>query len=208
MAKFESTVWQEAGAPRWLADYTSRDRLVPGGVKLDASQFPIEGTVVVSAPSGAAAAAISIAVEALSGPIPNGTILDFTGAGEFVKLTSAAAKGATTLAVEALDVAIEAGDTATYVGTGKKYVPAGKVVGRTIAERDAGTGFGPAAATDDELFILRFGVEDVSEDNDGVLVRPGSVIKENLLPEVLDGTLATNVLTALRSRYVCQRGVA
>lgn len=210
MAKFEFGVWEEAGTPRWLADYTSRDHLVPGGVKLDASQFPVEGTVTVTTPDGAAIGATSINVNALSGPIPNGTILDFTGAGEFVKLTSAAAQGATTLTVEALDAAIEAGDTATYIGTGKKYVPAGKVVGRTVAERNAEppVGYGPAVATDDEIFILRFGVEDVSEDNDGVLVRPGAVIKENLLPEALDGTLAADVLAEIRSRYTTMRGVA
>jgi hypothetical protein len=52
----------------------------------------------------------------LSGPIPSGTILDFTGTGKFAKLTADAAVGATSLAVEALPQALVSTDAATFPG--------------------------------------------------------------------------------------------
>jgi hypothetical protein len=206
MAYMTNTVWVEDKAPRWAADFRSRDHLVPGGVKLLASAFPVEDAVTVTAPSGAAAAATSISVNALSGPIPNGTVLNFTGSGEFAMLTAAAATGATTLSVEALDAAIEAADTATYAGTLKRFVRSGTPIGRTIAERDAGTAFGPADAADDEIYLLAFDVPNLDEDNDGVLYRHASVVKENLLPNY--SSIAAGVMTKLRDKYVMQRGVA
>ncbi len=210
MAYIDFGTWsQEYGQPRWAADFRSRDHLVPGPVKLVASQFPYHGQVVVTAPSGAIAAATSITVTALSGAIPLGTILDFTGTGEYARVSANAPAGATSISVDALDAAIEAADTATYVPTNaKRYIASGTVVGRTLAERDAGTGFGPADAADDFTRILAFSIEDVDKNNDGVLYRPGSVVKENLLPEVLAGTLAAGVLTDVRAAYVCERGVA
>jgi hypothetical protein len=206
MAYFTNSVWVEDKAPRWASDFRSRDHLVPGGVKLLASAFPVEDAVMVTT-SGAAAGATSIPVTAISGAIPNGTVLNWTGTGEFSVLTSAAAAGATSLAVEALDAAIEASDTATYAGTTtKKFVRSGTPIGRTIAERDAGTAFGPADAADDEVYLLAFDVEDVADVNDGVLYRHASVVKENLLPNY--SQIAAGVMTKLRDKYVMQRGVA
>lgn len=210
MAYFDAGTWEESSRPRWAADFRSRDHLVPGPVKLVAAAFPITGTVVVTANGPAIATATSITVDPLPGALPSGAVLDFTGAGEFAKLTAAAAAGATSLTVEALDAGIEDNDTATYIPSGavKKTVLSGTVVGRTIAERDAGTGYGPADAADDETRILAFSIEDVSQDASGVLYRPGSVVKENLLPEVLAGTLVAGVLADVRVAYVCTRGVA
>lgn len=209
MARFDLGTWTEVSSPRWAADFRSRDHLVPGPVKLVAASFPYEGTVTVTANGAASAAATSITVDALPGAIPADTILNFTGTGEFAKVTANAAAGATTLAVEALDAGIEDNDTATYIPSGaKRYVPSGTVVGRTIAERDAGTGYGPAVSSDDETRILAFSIADVDEDNDGVLYRPGSVVKENLLPEVVAATLDSGVLTDVRAAYVCTRGRA
>lgn len=199
----------EYGAARWAADFRSRDHLVPGAVKLVAASFPYYGQVTVTANGAAAAAATSITVDALPAAIPAGTLLDFTGTGEYARVTTAAAAGATTLAVDALDAGIEDNDTATYVPTGaKRYIPSGTAVGRTVAERDAGTGYGPADAADDFTRLLAFEVEDVDENNDGVLYRPGSVVKENLLPEVVAGTMIAGVLTDIRATYTCERGVA
>lgn len=84
------------------------------GIALDFGRYD-QVTVTVGG-AGAAAAATAIPVNALSGPIPSGTTLDFTGAGEFAKLTANAAAGATSLAVEALDAGIEAADTAVFEG--------------------------------------------------------------------------------------------
>ncbi len=208
MAKSTRTKWVRAGRPRWLADETSRDHLVPGGVKLASAAFPVEDAVTVTvAAAGAALAATSIPLAAgAEGRIPQGTILDFTGAGEFALVTAEVAPGATAIAVEALDAAIEAGDTATYPGTGKKYVADGTILGMTQAEMDSGAQWGPWVSGDVYVRVLRFPVEDVVANNDGVLVRPGSVLKYNLLPEA---PLTAAQVDALRTAgYVLQRGVA
>lgn len=209
MAKTTRTDWAAAGRPRWLGDETSRDHLVPGGVKLDSAAFPVEDAVTVTVGAGGAAiGATSIPLSAgTSGPIPSGTILDFTGAGEFALVTAAVAAGATAIPVEALDAAIEAGDTATYAGTGKKFVAGGTILGQTQAEMDAGAAWGPWTAGDDHVRVLRFSIEDLLDNNDGVLVRPfGTVLKYNLLPQA---PLSAAQVTALRNAgYVLQRGVA
>lgn len=206
MAKTARTKWTGAGRPRWLADETSRDHLVPGGVKLDSAAFPVEDAVTVTTPGGAAIGAVAIPVTGLSGPIPSGTILNFTGVGEFALLTAPATAGATSLTVEALDAAIEAGDTATYPGLGKKFVPSGTLLGQMQAEMDAGAAWGPIADGDDHVRVLRFSIENLLENNDGVLVRPfGTVLKYNLLPQA---PLSAARLTQLRTAgYVLQRGV-
>lgn len=206
--RFKTNNWVAAGSPRWLGDETSRDHLVPGGVKLDSSAFPVEDAVTVTvAAGGAALGATSIPLaEGASGPIPSGTFLDFTGVGEFALVTADVAAGDAAITVEALDAAIEAGDTATYPGMGKKVVAAGTVLGQTQGEMDAGAAWGPVADGDDYVRVLRFGIEDLLDDNDGVLVRPGSVIKYNLLPEA---PLPAARITQLRQAgYVLQRGIA
>lgn len=206
MAKTEFGTWQSVGSPRWLADERTRDHLIPGPAKLDATQFNGADSVVVTASAAALAAATSITVNALSGAIPTGAVLKF-GAGEFAELTSAASAGDTALTVEALASGIEAGDVAVY-STGKKRIASGTAVGRTIAERVAKTPYGPAVAADDEIYLLALDVPDAEDVGDGVLLRPNSVVKENYLPEVLAGTMDTGVLTELRARYVCQEGAA
>lgn len=209
MAKFDFGEWRNAGGPRWLADERQRQHLIPGPVKLVASEFASDDTVTATVGAGGAiAGATSVPVAALSGPIPSGAILDFTGAGKFARLTAGAATGAATLTVEALVQALVAGDQAAYLGSGVKFIPSGTAIGRTIAERNANTGYGPAAALDDEIYLLALDVADANEDNDGVLLRPNAVVKENFLPEVMAETLAAEVLTEIRARYIAQGGVA
>ena len=89
---------------------------------------------------------------------------------------------------------------------GKKRVPSGTIVGRTIAERDASAGFGPAAATDEEIYIVAFDVLDAATLNDVELCRPnaGLVVKENFLPGWAG--LAAGVKTLVRAAFVCTRG--
>lgn len=209
MAKIKFDNWQKVAGPRWAADLRDPVHLIPGGAKLNASQFRAEDAVVVTVGTGGAlAGATTIPVTALSGPIPSGTILDFTGAGKFALLTANAAAGATSLTVEAITTALNAGDVATYAGTKKKFVKSGTAIGRTLAERDVNTGYGPAAAADDEIYLVAFDVYDVDANPDVVLYRPNSAVKENFLPEVRANTMIAGVLTALRSRYVMERGVA
>jgi hypothetical protein len=186
-----STVGPTIGTARWMGDYGSRDNLIPGGAKVDATQFKSDDavTVVVGA-AGAAIAAVSVPVAALAAPIPSGTVLYFGGA-KVAQLTAAAAKGAVTLTVAPLPAALVNADTATYLGIGPKYIPSGTIVGRTYAERDALTPFGVPADTDDEFFLVAFDVSDAAKVDDIELYRPNNIVYENFLPADFAAASAT-----------------
>jgi len=206
MARIVDSSNQQTGAA-WAGDFFDREHLIPGGAKLDASQFLATDGVTVTTTSSASADATSMAVSALSGAIPSGTMLYFGESKEFAMLTAAAAAGATSLTVQALPSAIESGDSATYAGTtGIKRVVSGTAIGRTYTERDAGTGYGPAAAADDEIYLLAFDVTDASVNPDIEIYRPGSIVKETFVPSW--SSLASGVKSALRSKYVCTTGAA
>lgn len=79
----------------------------------------------------------------------------------------------------------------------------GTVVGRTFAEADAGAKFGPAAALDEEVFVLAF---NASEYGEAVLYRPGSTIRINYLPGY--DVLAAEVKALVRTAYNCIQGAA
>jgi hypothetical protein len=195
----------ELTAPRWAGDWLDREHMLPGGAKLLASAFAREDAVVVTLDGSADVGATSLTVDALSGAIPSGTLLHF-GSGEFARLTAAAAADATSLTVEAIPVALEDGDSATYAGTTAYAVRSGTLVGRTFAERAAGTAFGPWAENDDEVYLVVFDVADVSLNNDVELYRNGSIVKENLLPDFANW--AAGAIAALRANYQTTRGVA
>lgn len=196
-------------APAWAGDYFERDHMIPGGAKINAALWQnVDYTITVTEP--ATAGAVSLTVAALPVAIPANTILDFSGTGELVRVTTDAAVGATTLTVEAIDAAIEDNDTATYTVTDAVpvSVPSGTAIGRTFAERDNGDAFGPAAATDDEIYLTCFDVLDATVNPDVELYRPGSVVKENFLPQVMNDTMIAGVLDELRARYICTTGAA
>lgn len=188
----------------WAGDFLNREHLVPGGAQVDASQFLATDGVIVTANGNAAAAATSITVLALDNAIPNGTLLWF-GAGKFARLTAAAAAGATTLTVEALVAQVDDTDQATYAGVGKKTIASGTVIGRTFTERGNGDAFGPAAAADDEVYIVAFDVYDADRNPEVTLYRHGSIVKENLLPDW--SSLAAAVQTLVRSNYTTTIGI-
>lgn len=194
-------------SPVWAGDFLERETMIPGGARLDPAQFSdTDAVAVVVGAAGAAAAATSVPVAALSGPIPSGTLLSF-GTNKFARLTAAAATAAVTLAVAALPTALVSGDTATYAGVGTNVtVPSGTIVGRTIAERDAGTAFGPAGAADDEVYIVCWDVLNAATNPDIELYRPNAVVKENFLPGW--AAVAAGVKTKVRAAYVCVRGAA
>lgn len=193
------------GSPRWAGDYRDRDHLIPGGAVLDPAQFvgATTGTRVVVGPAGAAGGAVSVPVLALANAIPNGTTIDFGGA-KFARLTAAAAKGAVTLTVAALPTALVSLDTGIYAGTGKKNIPSGTLIGRTRAERDAGTPFGVPIDTDEEIYLTAFDIVDADLVSDVELYRYNSVVYENFLPDFA-GASAT-IKAFIRSRYVCSVG--
>lgn len=206
MARIVDNSNQLTGAA-WAGDFFDRDHMIPGGARVDAAQW-VDTTYTITAPDGAAAGATSIVVTATLVALPSGTVLDFTGAGELAKLTAAAALGATSLTVLALDAAIESGDTAPYVVTDAVPVTiaSGTIVGRTIAERDAGTAYGPAAAGDAEVYIVCFDIYDATINPDVELYRPNSIVKETFLPGWAD--IAAAVKTLVRAAYVCTVGAA
>jgi hypothetical protein len=193
------------GSARWAGDYMDRDHLVPGGAKLDATQFisALTGTRVVVGAAGAAAAAVAVPVAALANAIPVNTVLDFGGA-KFARLTAAAAKGAVTLTTAPLVTALVSGDTATYAGTGKKNIPSGTLLGRTRAERDAGTPFGVPIDTDEEIFLLAFDITDADANDDCELYRYNSIVYENFLPDF--AAASATIKAFIRSRYVASIG--
>lgn len=193
-------------SPVWAADFLNREHLVPGGARLDITQFYAPDSVLVTMGASALAAATSLTVVALPGPLPSGTLLDF-GTNKFARLTAAAATGATTLAVAAIPTALAGSETARYAGVGQKTIPSGTLLGRTITERDAGTGFGPWATSDDEVYLLAFDVTDFSINADCELYRNFSIVKENFLPSWTTAW-TSNMKTALRGAYRCTSGAA
>lgn len=92
----------------------------------------------------------------------------------------------------------------TANANGHKFVPSGTFVGRTIAERNAGTGFGIADVADDELYLLAFSIEDAAIDPSCELYRQNSVVKENFLPDW--GTLSAPLKAKIQELYVCITG--
>lgn len=92
----------------------------------------------------------------------------------------------------------------TADSAGRKNIPSGTILGRTIAERDAGTGFGPAEDTDAEIFVNYFEVTDAAANDDVEMYRPGSQIKENFLPGWAG--IDPDVKVLLRARYICTLG--
>ena len=204
MPRDMTTVGPTKSAPVWTNDFLGPEHLIQGGKAL-ASAFNAPDAVVVDVgPAGAAIGATSIPVSpALSGPIPSGTVLDF-GTNKCARLTAAAVAGATSITVAAIPTALVDADKATYPGIKAKSLPSGTVVGRTIAERDAGTPYGPADAADDETYIVAFDVSDLNRVNDIELVRHNTVIKENFLPGW--SALAAGVQADVRAAYRCMRG--
>ena len=194
-----TTTGPTLGSPRWAGDYLGGHALVPGPFKVDESQFTALDAVRVETTAISAVDDTSLDVVALSGPIPAGTILDFGGK-KLARTSAAAAAGAVAIAVDALGTALADGDIATYAGTEGKYIPSGTPVGRTTAERDAGDGFGPADADDDEIFLSAFDIDDADENNDLELYRHNHQVFENYLP-VVPADMATGLEAVLRGLY-------
>lgn len=206
-------------SPRWLADFGGRDSFIPAPAKIDASAFSNLAGVKVVLTANAAVDATSLTVTALTAPtiadgvviatgntiIPIGAVLDFGGK-KLARVTANAVIGATTISVAALGTALVSGDTTYYARNGQKFIPSGTPVGRTYAERDAGTGFGPWAVADEEKYISAFDVVNAAVDNDIVLVRHFKVIKENYLPQFDAVLTGTAIMTDIRALYQCIKG--
>lgn len=207
MSKMEISGFSANLRARWAGEPFGMDTLVRGGGQIDPAQFAAEDAVTVDVgAAGAAAGATSVPVAALSGPIPNGTVLYFGGA-KFARLTAAAAAGATSLTVAALPTALVDADVTTYMGLKKKVVKAGTLVGRTFTEAADGTPFGPAAAADDQVYLVAFEVPDADKNREVELYRHGKLVKTNFLPGW--STMAAALQAKVRADYeTIERGVA
>lgn len=112
--------------------------------------------------------------------------------------------------------AADYGDRESLVPGGAKLVAAdfpvgepvlsGTLVGRSIADRDAGVGFGPASTTagseDAEIYLLFHDVTDLTIDTDATLYRHGRIVKENFLP----GPPTAEQLAVIRDLYTATVG--
>ncbi len=205
-AKVEVTNYSANLTARWAGETLGKENLVRGGARLDPAQFVAEDAVVVDVgAAGAAIGATAVPVVALSGPIPIGTVLDF-GTTKFATLTAAAATGATSLTVRALATALVDADVTTYKGIKKKLVRSGALIGRTNAEAVAGTAFGPAAGTDDQVYLVSFDITDADSNYDVELYRYGRLVKANFLPQWT--TMGTTLQGKVRANYeTIERGV-
>jgi hypothetical protein len=204
MARSMTTTFPTASAaPRWAGDYGGRDNLMIGGFRADPAQFAkVDAVVVTVGAAGAAAGAVALPVDALTGPIPNNT--EIMIGGTRVLLTADALGGAVALTVEALPRAFVDNETGTWPGLGVKALPSGSILGRTLAERDAGTAFGPAADADDEVFITYFANDDLDHVPDIEFYRPNMTVYENFLP--VWASVSAAVKAKIRASYRCTIG--
>lgn len=134
MAKVDFQVKNTKTGPVWLSDWGDRRTLLPGGVKLIASDF-----------------------------------------------------------------------TETPAGSGIYPVKAGTLIGRTFAQAEAGTDFSPWVTGDEEVYLVWADIIDAALNNDADVVRPESLIKENLLPGWAGRPAGEK--TAIRATYQTQVGV-
>jgi|GEM_PF-2022607 hypothetical protein len=179
---------------------------IPAGTVLDFSAGTNAQLARLSA--DAAAGATSLTVYPLDGTIANTQTATFPGGTKQARLTAAAAAAATSLTVDELQFALVDDDAATYAGTtGLKHIPSGTLLGRTIAERDANTAFGPWASGDEEVYLLAFDVSNALVNADCELYRHFGIVKENFLPNWTAAWTAA-MKTALRAVYSCTKGAA
>lgn len=178
---------------------------IPAGTVL---QFSGAGAGFARLTAAAAAGATSLTVEALPEDIDNAATALFPGGTKQARLTAAAAAAATSLTVDELQFALVDDDTATYAGTTNvAHIPSGTLLGRTIAEREAGTAFGPWLTGDEEVYLLAFDVTNALINADCELYRNFSIVKENFLPSWTTAWTA-GMKAALRAAYRCTSGAA
>lgn len=190
----------ERTPPAWAGDGLNPKSILPGPIKLEAAQFT-SAELTIAAIAAVDDTSITLS-SGLTREIQQGEVIDFGGK-KFARATALAPVGATTVSVSPLPTALAIGDTGNF--SGLKFIISGTLVGRTFAERDAGTGYGPAVSTDDEIFLLAFDVPDAVQNPFGAVYRHTCLVFENYLPEWT--AMSTDLKTAIRNRYQCMLGV-
>lgn len=186
----------------FAAEQLTPEKLVNGGAKMDPTIAPIpdaQTLTAASAVASAGAATITLAA-ALLHTIPLGTVLVFNG--DNFTLTKQALAGSKTIEGTAA-AAIAVDETASYAGRRRdRPFEGGQLLGRTFAERTAGTAYGVAdVANDDEIYLTAFDVADASIKNDVTLIRHGTLIYEDKLPGWSGLAAATQAW--IRDNYQC-----
>ena len=207
-----ATEFTENLRPGFVGDYLSREHVLPGGVKLDASTFinpdAVAATVLAA---GADDGDVAIPVVALSGAIPSGTVLDFGGA-KFARLTAAAVAGDEELTVSELPTTLIEDDVAYYAAPGMlKRVPAGTPVYADISELEGSAASGllwksaaNGVTVDPDTDVVRIVAYDVVDvdgldfqagaSNDAALLRKGTLVYvNNMYWDTLDSTVQVHI---------------
>lgn len=210
MGSYVNQYPNQIAAPAWAGDFGGREHIMPFPAKIDPTLFTDGlGVEIVVGAAGAAVDAetvpLAAAVSGLNGTVNAGTVLSFGGK-KYARLAAPLNNGDTSLTTDPLPTALVDGDTANYSRYGRRTIRSGTYVGRTLAERDAGTAFGPADDTDDERYLVMFDVTDAFASDDIELYRHDSLVKENYLPDWDTISADANLLAALRSDYQCITG--
>lgn len=186
-------------SPDFVADPRSIDQNEGG--QIDWSRVPdtyragTQYTITTTVQSNAAATTLT--VSPIPDDLPVGKVLNFAGAGRFATLTAPAAKGATTLTVEALDATIPTATSAVYTvsKSGSKVIPGGTVMCRLSGGKIVPRAVHPGSEQAIGL-LVGSAIENLYEHamtGYGIIV--GGVIYETLLPETITSyksELATN----------------
>lgn len=194
---------QAMQVPEWPAEELTSMCLVPAGTQAEIAEFSF-GDAQTLTLSGAATAGSGVTLtltEALESDILKGVILDF-GGGKLFTLSQRANRGSTTM-VGTLAVNTADADSYNYPGSsGRTVVRSGTLVGRTFAERAAGTGFGLAdVANDDEIYLVAFQNEYLEQNAGITLLRHTAQIYENKLPGWANMSTAEQAM--VRQLYHC-----
>lgn len=172
-------------------------RAIPSGTYLD---FGTGKFAVTNAAAAIGATSLTVlAMPAGSKPVATDDAVLPAGR-KLAVLTATANTAATSVTVSALTFQAVDADEATYAGAGSRVqIPAGTLLGRTYAERDADTPFGSWVVGDTDGYLLAYSVVDALEDDDITLVRHQVLVKENGIPGFAD--LSADAKTFIRANY-------
>lgn len=191
--------------PAFIVDHQSVDR--DHGHQIDWANVPEDyrdikgGTITLN--GAVAVDATSITVDALTFALtipPGGRNIYFGEAKEFVRVTVAAAIGATSLTVEAVPTALEDNDTAIVSGSGLKTIPASTVMGVVSSGSPVVSKMYPRVVTSnpaDGLLETTAVEEDKVASLSGYSLIVGGVVYENLLIDAVAGVLPAAMKTEL-----------
>lgn len=202
MISFARTT-RTASRPPFVVDPGSIDRDTGRQIDWDLlTDAYSHGATPITANGAAAAAATAITVDALPIAIPQGTVLNFQGSGEFALVTADVDAGATSIPVEALDAGVEDNDVAYVDST--PHVTGRQVKAGTVMDLLANGKIAPSALATGG--VTAYGILETNADEDsrsdaatGYGVICAGFLYENLLPEatgspaVIDSTWKTEL---------------